>query len=86
MLKSDLLQCIKKFLQLVCYSGNVLDMMEMFSIFLFRKCSALVKSCRTKKKFLKNPKKLVKNLPAFLKQLFYSIHVNTCFYASYFLL
>ena len=44
-------------LQLACYSGNVLDMMEMFSIFSFRKCSTLVKSGRIKKKFLKNPKK-----------------------------
>ena len=31
--KSDLLRCIKKNLQLACHSGNVLDMMEMFSIF-----------------------------------------------------
>ena len=85
-LKLDLMRCIKKFLQLACYSGNVLDMIERFSIFSFRKCSTLVKSGRTKKKFLKNPKKLVKNLSACLKQLFYSIHVTTCFYPLHFLL
>ena len=33
MLKSDLLRCIKKNLQLACHSENVLDMMGMFSIF-----------------------------------------------------
>ena len=68
MLKSDWLRCIKNFLQIACYSGNVLDMMEIFSIFSFRKCSTLVKSGRTKNKFLRNPKKkLVKNLSACLK-------------------
>ena len=67
MLKSDLLRCIKIFFQLPCYSGNVLDMIEIFSIFSFRKCSTFVKSGRTKKKFLKDPKKFVKNLSACLK-------------------
>ena len=67
--KFDLMRCIKKKLQLACYSGNVLDMMEMFSIFSFRKCSTLVKSGRAKKKFPKNPKKPVKNFSPCLKLL-----------------
>ena len=66
MLKSNLLRCIKKKFA-TCYSRNVLDMMEMFPIFSFRNCPTLVKSGRTKRKFLKNPKKLVKNLSACLK-------------------
>ena len=59
---------VLKKLHLACYSGNVWDMIEMFSIFSFRKCSTLVKWGRTKKKFLKNPKKLVKILSACLKR------------------
>ena len=84
-LKSEFLRCFKNFLKFACHSGNISAMMEMFSIFSFRKCSTLVKSGPTKKKFLKNPKKLVKNLSACFKQLFYRIHGTTCFYVLHFL-
>ena len=67
MLKSELLQCIKKFFAAGLlfrkgfgYDGNVFHIS-------FRKCSTLVKSSLTKTKFLKNPKKFMKNLSACLK-------------------